>query len=138
VVDIYLPDMKYASETEALNLSLAPGYPELNRIAVAEMLRQVGQLQTDCQGIATSGVIVRHLLLPKDRGGSAETLAWVAANLGTATPIALMSQYFPAHLAIDAPGLNRRVTRSEYLAAVKALESNELGNGWLQEEPQQG
>ena len=138
VVDIYLPDMKYALETEALKLSHAPGYPELNRVAVAEMLRQVGHLRCDGQGVAVSGVIVRHLVLPQGRAGSADTLAWIAAHLGADTHIALMSQYFPAHLANETPGMEKRLTRDEYGEAVEALESNELENGWVQDAPQQG
>jgi putative pyruvate formate lyase activating enzyme len=135
VVDIYLPDMKYASERQALELSLAPGYPAVNRLAVAEMLRQVGQLECDADGIGTKGLIVRHLVLPQGRAGSAETLAWIAEKLGTGTHVALMSQYFPAHLAGKTPGMDRKVTPLEYEEAVEALESNELDNGWVQDEP---
>jgi putative pyruvate formate lyase activating enzyme len=80
-------------------------------------------------------VIVRHLVLPQGRAGSAETLAWIAANLGTDTHLALMSQYFPAHLAAETPGMDKRVTRKEYGEAVEALESNDLENGWVQDEP---
>ena len=136
VVDIYLPDMKYASELQALELSGAAGYPALNRLALGEMLRQVGHLQCDPEGIAVSGLIVRHLVLPQGRAGSAETLAWIAANLGAETHIALMSQYFPAHLAPETPGMEQRVTSEEYGAAVEALESNDLENGWVQDEPE--
>jgi putative pyruvate formate lyase activating enzyme len=134
VVDIYLPDMKYASEAEALKLSVAPGYPAVNRLAVAEMLRQVGHLQCDGDGIAQSGVIVRHLVLPQGRAGSAETLAWIAEHLGIDTHIALMSQYFPAHLAKETAGMENRVTKEEYAEAVEALELNDLENGWVQDE----
>ena len=135
VVDVYLPDMKYASEEEALKLSAASGYPEVNRLAVAEMLRQVGHLECDGEGIAKRGVIIRHLVLPKRKAGSAETLAWIAAELGCQTYIALMSQYFPAHLAAETPGIERRVTPEEYAEAVEALEALGLENGWVQDEP---
>lgn len=134
VVDIYLPDMKYASDAEALQLSVAPGYPAVNRLAVAEMLRQVGHLQCGDDGIAQSGVIVRHLVLPQGRAGSAETLAWIAEHLGVDTHIALMNQYFPAHLAKETPGMEHRVTQEEYAEAVEALELNDLENGWVQDE----
>ena len=135
VVDIYLPDMKYASKDQALLLSAAPDYPELNRLAVAEMLRQVGQLQCDAEGIAKSGVIVRHLVLPQGRAGSAETLAFIARQFGAETHVALMSQYFPAHLAPETPGIGRRVSAEEYGEAVDALEECGLENGWVQDEP---
>jgi putative pyruvate formate lyase activating enzyme len=136
VVDVYLPDMKYASEDQARTLSGAPGYPALNRLAVAEMLRQVGHLECDGEGIAISGVIVRHLVLPEGRAGSDETLTWIADHLGSETHIALMSQYFPAHLAGETPGIERRVTLEEYGEAVEALEANDLENGWVQDEPE--
>ena len=135
VVDIYLPDMKYSSKEQAQLLSAAPGYPEVNRAAVAEMLRQVGQLECDEEGIATGGLIIRHLVLPEGRAGSAETLAFIAEQLGEETHIALMSQYFPAHLAPETPGIGRRLTAEEYGAAVEALEECGLDNGWVQEEP---
>lgn len=135
VVDIYLPDMKYAAPDQALLLSSAPGYPGVNRTAVAEMLRQVGQLQCDEEGIGVRGVIVRHLVLPEGRAGSAETLGYIAEHFGEETHIALMSQYFPAHLAPETPGIGRRVTPEEYAEAVEALEVCGLENGWVQDEP---
>jgi putative pyruvate formate lyase activating enzyme len=133
VVSIYLPDMKYASSEPAVSLSGAPGYPEANREAVAEMLRQVGHLQTDGEGIGTGGLIVRHLVLPEAQAGSRETLGWIARHLGTDTHVALMSQYFPAHRAPQTPGIERTLTTAEYDAAVEALEDAGLENGWVQE-----
>ncbi|UFS70475.1 radical SAM protein [Geomonas sp. RF6] len=136
IVDIYLPDMKYTSESEAVRLSGAPGYTELNRLAVAEMLAQVGHLETDEDGIGTRGLIIRHLVLPEGAAGSAETLRWIAEHLGRETHIALMSQYFPAHVAPETPGIGRRITAEEYAEAVEALEECELDNGWVQDEPE--
>ena len=135
VVDVYLPDMKYCDDQEAVNLSGAAGYTEVNRLALSEMLRQVGHLECDEDGIAVKGLIVRHLVLPEGRAGSAETLAWIAGNLGTGTHVALMSQYFPAHVAPETPGIGRRITVEEYAEAVDALEECELENGWVQDEP---
>jgi putative pyruvate formate lyase activating enzyme len=133
VVSLYLPDMKYSSEAEAVALSGVRGYRDINRKAVREMLRQVGQLQIDDQGIATRGLIVRHLVLPEGRAGSAETLPWIAANLGPDTHVALMSQYFPAGKAAERAGIDRPVNPQEYDAAVEALEAASLENGWVQE-----
>jgi putative pyruvate formate lyase activating enzyme len=135
VVDIYLPDMKYASDEEAVRLSGAKGYREANRAAVAEMLRQVGHLECDDDGIGRRGMIIRHLVLPEGRAASVETLPWIAENLGEETHIALMSQYFPAHVAAQTPGIERRITAEEYAEAVEALEEAGLENGWVQEEP---
>ncbi len=133
VVDIYLPDMKYSDDAKAVELSAAPGYTAINRIAVQEMLRQVGHLQVDDDGVAIQGLIIRHLVLPQGRAGSTETLPWIAKHLGNETHIALMSQYFPAWKATASDGINRSVSHDEYDEAVEALESVCLENGWVQE-----
>ncbi len=133
LVDIYLPDMKYAAEEPARNFSSAPGYREINRVAVREMVRQVGHLKLDQEGIAVKGLIIRHLVLPEGKAGSIETLPWIAENLGHETHIALMNQFFPAHQAIEVSGIHRKITSEEYDEAVAALEEAGLGNGWIQE-----
>lgn len=133
IISVYLPDMKYSENTHAEQISSAPGYCEINRAAVSEMLRQVGHLQVDEAGIAKRGLIIRHLVLPGDKAGSLETLPWIAENLGHETHIALMSQYFPAHRATGMPGMNRPVNHDDYDAAVEALEEAGLENGWVQD-----
>jgi putative pyruvate formate lyase activating enzyme len=133
VIDIYLPDMKYAEERFSVEFSAAPGYRDCNRTAVSEMLRQVGHLQLDDEGIALHGLIIRHLVLPGGMAGSRETMAWIAENLGAATYIALMNQYFPAHRAVSSDVIGRKIVAEEYEEAVKALEEFGLENGWVQE-----
>lgn len=133
VVSVYLPDMKYSDDRSAVEVSSAPGYCEINRRAVAEMLRQVGHLQVDNDGIAVEGLIIRHLVLPGGKAGSLETIPWIAENLGRETHVALMSQYFPAHKASKMAGMNRPVNHEEYDAAIAALEEAGLENGWVQD-----
>jgi len=133
VVNIYLPDMKYAEEEPAVRFSDAPGYREVNRAALAEMLRQVGQLAVDDHGVALHGLIIRHLVLPSGGAGTRETLRWVGENLGYETHISLMKQFFPAHEASTVPGIHRKLTDAEYGEAVEALEAEGLENGWVQE-----
>jgi putative pyruvate formate lyase activating enzyme len=133
VVSIYLPDMKYSDDNLARLISGAPDYCSINRSAVTEMLRQVGQLRVSEEGIATGGLIIRHLVLPDGRAGSLETLPWIAKNLGQETHIALMSQYFPAHKATEIQGMNRPVNHEEYDAAVDSLAEAGLENGWVQD-----
>jgi putative pyruvate formate lyase activating enzyme len=133
IVDIYLPDMKYAGEAEAVRFSSAPGYRDLNRAAVAEMLRQVGHLQVDDDGVAVKGLVIRHLVLPDGGAGTRETLSWIAGNLGRETHISLMKQYFPAHKAHETPGIDRKLFDEEYEEAVNALNEFGLENGWVQE-----
>lgn len=133
VVDIYLPDMKYSDDRIAQEVSGASGYRDANRAAVTEMLRQVGHLRVDDAGVAERGLIIRHLVLPEGKAGSAETLSWIAANLGTETHVALMSQYFPAGKAAGIGGIDRPVTFAEYEEATAVLEDAGLENGWVQE-----
>ncbi len=133
VVDIYLPDMKYVAEEQAVRFSAAPGYRDVNRQAVMEMLRQVGHLEVDDNGIARLGLIIRHLVLPEGGAGTAETLDWIATTLGNETHISLMKQFFPAHEAVSVPGIHRKLTDEEYEEAVAALEEAGLENGWVQE-----
>jgi putative pyruvate formate lyase activating enzyme len=132
-VAIYLPDMKYADDEPAARLSGAPGYCAINRLAVTEMLRQVGHLQLDDHGLALQGLIIRHLVLPNNLAGTEETLRWIAANLGRETHISLMRQYFPAHQAGETPGISRKITEEEYDRAVEWLEECGLENGWVQD-----
>lgn len=132
LVDIYLPDMKYSDDLYSVDISSAPAYRAINRQAVSEMLRQVGHFQADEQGIAVKGLIIRHLVLPERLAGSRDTLRWIAEHLGTETHIALMNQYFPAHLANSSESLGRKIVETEYEEAVELLEEFGLENGWVQ------
>jgi len=134
VVDIYLPDAKYADDSVARNLSGFPGYVEANRAALREMRRQVGAaLVLDERGIARRGLVVRHMVLPGGLSQTPEVLAWIERELSSEVPVSLMSQYFPAHRALEHPLLGRKVNDEELGAALDALESAGLENGWLQE-----
>ena len=133
IVSIYLPDMKYSEDVTALEISSAPRYCHINRNAVVEMVRQVGNLRLDADGIAIQGVIIRHLVLPEGRAGSCKTLRWISDTLGNETHIALMSQYFPAHVAHVVKGMQRKITKAEYDEAVDALEDFSFENGWVQD-----
>lgn len=131
VVDIYLPDMKYACGRRAWNLSRAPRYAAANRSAVAEMVRQVGPLRVGRDGLARRGVLVRHLVLP---GGGDDTRAVLAAvrQIDPPVPVSLMYQYFPAHRAVGHAVYGRRLWREEAAAARRALGRLGLTEGWVQ------
>lgn len=119
VVDIYMPDVKYADAEIARKYSKVRDYPTINRAAVKEMHRQVGDLQMDERGIATRGLLVRHLLLPDDLAGTREILRWLAHDVSSKTYVNVMAQYRPCYKASEYPELNRRITRQEYLHAQK-------------------
>jgi putative pyruvate formate lyase activating enzyme len=132
VVDIYLPDMRYADEDVALQLSGVGDYVARNREAVQEMARQAGELQLDEEGIAKRGLIIRHLLLPDGLAGTRETFRFIAEELSPTTTLSVMAQYFPAHRANDHPALCRSITNEEYAFASRCLEEFGLENGWQQ------
>ena len=134
VVDVYLPDAKYADETVARRLSGFREYVKHNRVALLEMQRQVGSdLATDAEGMAVRGMIVRHLVLPEGLSQTPQVLAWIAGNLSQNTYVSLMSQYFPAHKSVGHPELGRRLRTGEYEQALAAFEAVGLERGWRQE-----
>lgn len=134
VVDIYLPDAKYASNQEAMRTSKMHHYVEFNRAALKEMYRQVGGLQVDEEGIAIRGLIVRHLVMPGGHAGTRAVLGWIAKEVGTDIGLSVMDQYFPAYKALNDPELNRRLTWREYREALDIVEDLPFENLFLQED----
>jgi putative pyruvate formate lyase activating enzyme len=133
IVDIYLPDIKYADPSAAGFCSKRPDYVDHNRLALLEMWRQTGPLRVNDKGIAQGGMMVRHLVLPDDLSGTRECLAFLKARLGPQVWVSLMHQYFPAHKAFDNPPLDRKVTDDEYEQAFRVLTDLDLNNGFVQE-----
>lgn len=124
VVDIYMPDMKYANPQIGLRYSKIRDYPKVNQAAVREMHRQVGDLQIDDRGLATRGLLVRHLVLPNNLAGTQKVVHFLAEEISPDTYFNLMDQYRPAYKASQYPQLNRRVTPSEFQQALQmALEA---------------
>jgi len=119
IVDIYMPDMKYASGANAKKYSRAMDYPKVNRAAVKEMHRQVGDLQIDEKGIATRGLLIRHLVLPRNLAGTRQIVQFLADEISKDTYLNLMDQYHPAFNAGRYPELNRRITTKEFHAALQ-------------------
>ncbi|MGQ9457863.1 MAG: radical SAM protein [Anaerolineae bacterium] len=124
VVDIYMPDMKYADAEIGWKYSHVRDYPRHNQAAVREMHRQVGDLVLDEDGVARRGLLVRHLVLPEGLAGTAEIVRFLAEEISRNTYLNLMDQYRPCYRAHELPPLNRRITRQEYEEAVRlALEA---------------
>jgi len=133
VIDIWLPDSKYADDATARRLSGFERYVEHNRAALSEIYRQVGpDLKVDEEGIARRGMIVRHMVLPQGLAGSAGVLHWIAEHLSPEVHVSLMDQYFPAHRALGDPVLGRKITWQEYQAALEAFDAAGLARGWRQ------
>lgn len=132
IVDIYMPDMKYSDAENARKYSGIGDYPTHNRTAILEMHRQVGNLMVDGEGIATMGLLVRHLVLPFDLSGTEEILRFLAEEVSRDTYVSLMSQYFPAFHATKIPRLSEPLTRKGYRRAIDFLEHFRLEAGWVQ------
>ena len=122
VVDIYMPEMKYADEEIARRYSLIPNYPSINQAAVREMHRQVGDLQVTEQGLAGRGLLVRHLILPNNLAGTEQIVQFLANEISRNTYLNLMDQYRPAYRAHALPELNRRITHEEWASAQRAAQ----------------
>lgn len=120
VVDIYLPDMKYGDNINAMHLSHAPDYVEFNQQAIREMFRQVGPLRLDSNGIAKRGLCIRHLVLPQNMQSSATIIEFLTKHFDPEDlSISLMAQYNPLYKAKEIPSINRRITEEEYESAKK-------------------
>jgi putative pyruvate formate lyase activating enzyme len=119
VVDIYMPDMKYADADAARRYSKIANYPAVNQAAVREMYNQVGDLRMDDRGVAQRGLLVRHLVLPEGQAGTAGIVDFLRDEISPDTYINVMAQYRPCFHAHDLPPLNRRITDQEYARAVR-------------------
>jgi len=114
IVDIYLPDFKYGLDEDALLFSDAPDYPRLAMESIRAMVRQVGDDLAVEKGIATHGIIVRHLVLPGRLENSRVALRQLKNEISTSLPISLMSQYTPTERVKSHPQLGRRILQAEY------------------------
>lgn len=121
VIDIYLPDFKYADGKAASKYSSgAKTYPEGTRAALLEMQRQVGVAKPAPDGLMYRGLMIRHLVMPNRVAGSRHVMEWIGANLPKDTYVNIMSQYRPAYKAMDYPEIARGITRAEYTEVLEA------------------
>jgi putative pyruvate formate lyase activating enzyme len=124
LIDIYMPDMKYADGAVAKRLSGAADYPQISKAAVKEMHRQVGDLKIE-KGLATRGLLIRHLVLPNNLAGSFEIIDFLADEVGRNTAINVMEQYRPCFKANLHREINRRPTCDE----IEAVEAHAIEKG---------
>ncbi|MHC4842228.1 MAG: radical SAM protein [Planctomycetota bacterium] len=115
-VDIYMPDMKYSDSNISKELSNAEDYPNVNFQAVKEMHRQVGDLDVE-GGLATKGLLVRHLVLPEGMAGSEAIIDFLSNEISASTAINVMGQYRPCFQGCEHSQLNRRPTLDEIESA---------------------
>lgn len=133
IVDIYLPDLKYAEEADGYSYSKVKQYAYFARLALREMHRQVGsKLVLSDDGLLKRGLLIRHLVLPNDLAGSRETLGWIARELGNDVALSVMSQYYPTNKAESITLLSRHIHESEYEKVLALLDEFGFENGWMQ------
>jgi putative pyruvate formate lyase activating enzyme len=134
IIDIYLPDLKYADDEMGFRYSKIREYSRYAKAAITEMHRQVGtDLVTGEDGLIRRGLIVRHLVLPNDIAGSVDSLRWLKTALGAHATLSVMSQYFPTHQAGITPLLDRKLRPSEYERVLRFLDLFEMEKGWVQD-----
>ncbi|MDQ3743260.1 MAG: radical SAM protein [Acidobacteriota bacterium] len=137
VVDIYLPDLKYADSAEGYAYSKVPNYAEHARAALKEMYRQTGdELTFNDDGTLRRGLVVRLLVLPNDLAGVRESLRWIRDHLSPRVAVSLMAQYYATNKAATDERytlLSRRISEGEWLRAVSLLGEIGMEEGWMQE-----
>ena len=132
IIDVYLVDMRYSDNKLAKEYSGVKNYVEINRSAVKEMFSQVGNLITDGEGIAKSGLIIRHMVLPSGISGSEKIFEFISQKVSDQVWVSLMDQYFPAYQAQNYQNLKRKTIPQEFQKAEKAFFDSGLKNGWTQ------
>ncbi len=132
LVDIYLPDLKFFDPERSMRYCGAADYFETASAAILEMRRQQPEDVFE-DGLMKKGLIIRHLVLPKNVNQSRRIFEWIKENLGAKTYISLMAQYTPCGELESFPELQRKITRREYEKAVSFLEDLGFENVFLQE-----
>lgn len=133
IVDIYLTDFKYMEVEPAKRYSKAPDYPEVAKLALAEMVRQCPEAEFNEQGMMQKGVIVRHLLLPGHLKNAKSVVQYVYESYGDKVYLSLMNQYTPLPQVKDFPEINRKVTEAEYEELVNYAIELGVEHGFIQE-----
>lgn len=137
IVDVYLPDLKYADSSDGYTYSKVPNYTEHARAALKEMYRQTGdELVFGEDGTLRRGLVVRLLVLPNDIAGVRESLEWIRDELSQRVAVSLMAQYYATNKAATDERytlLSRRITESEWWRAVSLLDELGMEEGWMQE-----
>lgn len=132
IIDIYMPDIKFADRKVAEKYAQAPDYPDVVKNVIKEMHRQVGDLQINKEGIAEKGLLIRHLVMPNGLAGTQKLMHFIATEISPHSYINVMSQYRPEYKAFDYPELSRVITHKEYREAINSAKNEGLYRGFPQ------
>ena len=137
IVDIYLPDLKYADSDAGFQFSKIRDYTLHARNAIKEMHRQMGdELVFGEDGLLKRGLLIRLLVLPNGMADIGENLRWIRDELSPRTAISLMAQYYATNKAATDPRyilLSRRISEGEWFEAVSLLDELGMEEGFMQE-----
>ncbi len=130
IVDIYMPDTKFAQTDPASKYCKTPDYPQVVKSALREMHRQVGDLAVDDRGIAVRGLLIRHLVMPEGLAGTGELMKFIHDEISPDSYVNIMAQYRPAYRANEFPEINRRISTQEFKEAVALAREIGLKRGF--------
>ena len=133
LIDVYLPDFKYADNMLAEKYSGIKDYSNICINAIKEMYRQVGKPELDENGIIKRGVIIRHLILPNNTKNTKRVIDIIKENFNDNIYISVMAQYFPTYKAREISELNRKISKKEYEEIEEYIFEKDLKNGYMQE-----
>ena len=132
IIDIYMPDVKFAEREVAEKYAQSPDYPEVVKKVLKEMYRQVGDLDINKNGMARKGLLIRHLVMPKGLAGTRDIMHFISSEISPHTYVNVMSQYHPEYKSFDYPELNRAITNKEYAEAIDITKKEGLYRGVTQ------
>jgi len=130
IIDIYMPDIKFADSEVAEKYAKAPDYPAVVKKVLREMHRQVGDLQISEKGLAEKGLLIRHLVMPEGLAGTHELMHFITTEISPHSYVNVMSQFRPQYKAYNYPELNRAITYQEYSNAIVSAISEGLHRGF--------
>ena len=133
IIDVYLPDLKYANNEIAFKYSKVQNYFQTATSAIKEMERQVGAPKFNENGMIQKGLIVRHLIMPNHIENSKKVLKWIKENLSEKIYISVMTQYFPTYKASNYLEINRKITKEEYETIEDYINALNIQNGYMQD-----
>ena len=130
IVDIYMPDAKFMEAQDARQFCNAPDYPEVLRVVLKEMHRQVGDLTLNSKGVAERGLLIRHLVMPGGVASSESVLKFIAEEISVHSYVNIMNQYRPEYRADEHRQIDRRTSHKEYLEAIQIAKRFRLYRGF--------
>ena len=130
IIDIYMPDVKFADRRVANKYTQTPDYPEVVKDILQEMHRQVGDLYINEEGIAERGLLIRHLVMPHGLAGTREIMHFIASKISSGSYLNIMNQYRPEYKSCNFPELNRGISSREYREAITCAQAEGLSRGF--------